>query len=82
MTMKPDLMMKLLLAAVGLLLGLNLVASTAGPALAARDEGPVGTYQISSYVVPPTDTRPNYIRGYFIVDTRTGEVDYEEKTVW
>ena len=38
MTMKPDLMMKLLLAAVGLLLGLNLVASTAGPALAARDD--------------------------------------------
>ncbi|MBD3174641.1 MAG: hypothetical protein GF320_05650 [Armatimonadia bacterium] len=80
--MKPDLTMKLLLGAIAVLLGLNLLTSTASPAMADRDEGPIGTYQISSYVVPPTDTRPNYMRGYYIVDTRTGEVEYEEDTVW
>lgn len=80
--MKADVVTKVLLSVIALLLGLNAVFAGARPAAAARDEGPVGTYQISSYVVPPTDTRPNYIRGYFIVDTRTGDVDFEEKTVW
>jgi hypothetical protein len=47
-----------------------------------RPEGPVGTYQISSYSIPPTNTRPNWVLGYFLVDTRTGEVTREEQNIW
>ncbi len=54
----------------------------AAQAAPKHPEGPVGTYQVSTYVIPPTDTRPNWVLGYFLVDTRTGEVSREEQNVW
>lgn len=62
--------------------GSALWAVGAARAAPKRPEGPPGTYQITAYTVPPTDTRPNWVVGYFLVDTRTGEVSKEEQNVW
>jgi len=79
---RSDLVTKALLAVVAALLMLNLLKSSGTPAKADPPEGPVGTYQIASYTMPPTDTRPNYLRGYFLLDTRTGKVEVKEEKVW
>ena len=82
MARKADLITKLLLAIVALLLGIQVVRAGATRAQAEDTAGPPGSYQVSAYVVPPTDTRPHYVRGYFVVDTRTGQVDRKEENVW
>jgi hypothetical protein len=72
------------LVAVAALAGLALLRWVSAPAQAEpkHPEGPVGTYQISSYVIEPTSTRANWVVGYYMVDTRTGEVTQEERNVW
>lgn len=80
---KRNWALKGLLCIAAALLAWNLLAG-GRPADAAgkREEGPVGTYQIATYSLPPTDTRPNWIIGYYIVDTRTGDVEREEDSIW
>lgn len=73
----------LLALALGLVtLGVARWGVGAAQAEPKRPEGPVGTYQISGYSIPPTNTRPNWVLGYFLVDTRTGEVTREEQNIW
>jgi len=79
---KSDLVTKALLAVVAALLMFNLLKGSGMPAQAEPPEGPVGAYQISAYTMPPTDTRPNYLRGYLLLDTRTGKVEVKEEKVW